>query len=322
VAPLSHAAGMHAFSMLTLGATLIIMPEFEPDDILRYVQEYSVTHIWLPATALYLLLNHSRVGSCDLSSLRSIVLGASAVAPSKLKEAVAVFGPCVSVNYSQIESGFLTWLDAKTLAAAAAGTHPERLASSGRSTFAGRLAIMDERGRIVEPFGVGEIVVRGRSVKPYIRGMNAMDEAELERSTAFAWHHTADLGYLDDEGFLYVVGRTKDIVISAGFKISAAEVERVVLEVPEVAECALIAIPDDFRGEVGMGIVVPREGAVVRPKSIIAHCRRRLGAQHAPASVEIWPGLPKTVVGKLDKRRIREIVLARRVGGESSTWSG
>ena len=309
-APWSHAAGVHAFAMLTLGATLVCMDEFDAAQVLRHIEQHRVTHIWLPASALYLLLNRASLGETDHSSLRSIVLGASAVSPQKLAEAVRIFGPVVSVNYSQIEGGFITWLEAGVVAAAVAGDHADRLRSSGVSQHAAAIAIVDENDGVLPAGEVGEIVVRGRSVKPYIVRPYARDLEEMSKAHRCGWHHTGDLGFMDDDGFLYVVGRTKDTVIAGGFKVSTAEVERIIMELPEVAECAVVGIPDTVRGEAVKAIVVVRDGHRLSTRDVIERCRSRLGRGHMPSSIEQWPQLPRTPVGKIDKRRIRESLAA------------
>ncbi len=301
-APLSHAAGVHAFCMLTLGATLVLMRDFDAREVLDSFPRHGVTHLWLPPTAMYLLLTCPNIRSIDCSSIRSLVLGASAAAPQKLREAVEVFGPCVSLNYAQIESGFLTWLDADVLAAAAAGDHPERLRSSGTSMFVSRFAIMSDEGQLLGKHETGEIVVRGRSVKPYV---DPVATAEAQR---FGWHHTGDLGYLDEHGYLYVVGRKKDNIITGGFKVSAAEVEQVIMELPEIHECAVVGVPHAVRGEAVTAVVTIRPGLTLTPSSILEHCRARLGRVKAPLKVAQWSELPKSSPGKVDKRAIRELL--------------
>ncbi len=298
-APLSHACGVFALAMLTLGATVIVVPIFDPAEVLGLIQKHRVTHIWLPPTALYLLLDTPEVKFTDHSSLKCMVLGAAAVSPDKLREAIRIFGPCVTLNYSQIECGFLTWLDEKTMAAAAAGDHPERLLSSGSSMYSARVAIMSDEGQL-EPRGqVGEIVVRGPAVKEY------GDARETEEARRFGWHHTGDTGYLDEAGYLYVVGRKKDIVITGGFKVSASEVERVIMELPQIADCAVIAAPDPVRGEAVVAVVSLRPGQTLASPAIIAHCKARLGSRKAPRAVDQWTELPRTPVGKVDKLKIR-----------------
>ncbi|HKE88176.1 MAG TPA: class I adenylate-forming enzyme family protein [Vicinamibacterales bacterium] len=309
-APLSHAAGVHAFCMLTLGARLVLMPEFNALETLQSIERNRVTHLWLPASGLYLLMKALDAVDVDLSSLRSVVLGASGVAADKLRDAVRRLGPCISINYSQIESGFLTWLDERTIAKAVAGEHPERLASSGTSLYVSRIGIMNEQGALLGAGHTGEIVVRGRSVKPYVRRPFEYDQAEIEQSRQYGWHHTGDMGYFDEHGYLYVVGRKKDVINVGGFKVSADEVEHVILEIPDVVECAVVAVRDPVRGEAVKAVITVRPGRSVANSAIISHCRAKLGNSHCPSSIEQWTELPRTGVGKIDKLRIRELAQA------------
>jgi acyl-CoA synthetase (AMP-forming)/AMP-acid ligase II len=233
------------------------------------------------------------------------VIGASAISPDKLLEAVRIFGPCININYSQIESGFVSWLDAPIIAAAVAGDHPERIRSSGQSLCVSMIAIMADNGSLVGSGIVGEIVVRGRAVKPFIVTPYLLDVDEITASGRFGWHHTGDLGLMDVDGYLYVIGRLKDNIIVGGFKVSAGEVETVIMEIQEVAECAVFAVPDAIRGEVVKAVVSVRPGCSVTTKAISSHCRERLSRLKCPSVIELRSDLPKTPVGKVDKLRIR-----------------
>jgi len=305
VAPLSHAAGVHAFCLLSTGASLEIMRGFDANAILRTIESSAITHLWLPPTALYLLLDHHAIGSYDLRSLRSLVIGAAAVSPQRLREAVHHFGRCVSVNYSQIESGFLTWLHPDTLAAAVDGVHPSRLRSSGTSLFVSRVAIMNSQGGLLGPGENGEIVVRGLSVKRYL------DRRATQQSRSHGWYHTGDIGYVDEDGYLYVTGRQRDVVVTSGLKVSAAEIEEVIQQLSSVRECAVVAVPDAVRGEVALAILVPRDTESPQRIDVLRHCRQTLGVQRAPRIVEYWAELPKNGAGKVDKAEIRRRVDAR-----------
>lgn len=304
VSPLSHAGGCHAFAILTHGGTVVVMRSFDATEVLKSVERHRVTDVWLPPTALALLLSDPNVDGFDLSSLKAVGLGAAAVAPATLREAVAILGPCVSQTYGQIESGVVTLLDAATVAAAVSGDRPERLMSSGRGLYINRWGIMSEDGELMPPGQTGEIVVRGRSVKRYL------DPEQTAEARRHGWHHTGDLGCVDEAGFLYVVGRKKDIIITSGFKVVAAEVEQTILELPDVYECAVVAAPDLLRGEAVKAIVAMKPGRSIGAAAILAHCRMRLPRGKAPLSVEQWPELPKSAVGKIDKQRIRDRVWA------------
>jgi acyl-CoA synthetase (AMP-forming)/AMP-acid ligase II len=301
-APLSHAAGVVAFAMIPLGATNVIMPGFDALEVLRNIERFRVTHLFLPPTAFYGMLSHPRVADFDYSSLRLFLLAGSPVSPDKLKQGVEIFGPCMCQCYGQTESPMLlTWLDQQTLAAAAAGDHPERLRSCGRPTSAVRLAIMDDAGRLLPAGQPGEIVARGSLVTP---GYYNMPEATAE-IRAHGWHHTGDIGYLDEEGYCYIVDRKKDMIITGGFNVYCGEVEAGIMALPEVYECAVIGVPDEKWGEAVKAIVVLRDRQRLTEEDLIAHCKASLGGVKAPKSVDFREEIPKTPAGKIDRKALR-----------------
>ncbi|MGB8542688.1 MAG: AMP-binding protein [Candidatus Acidiferrales bacterium] len=308
-APLSHAAGVVAFVMTSIGATNVIMPGFDALEVLRNIERFRVTHMFLPPTALYALLAHSQLGDFDYSSLRVFLLVASPVSPDKLKKAVEVFGPCLCQSYGQTEAPMLlTWMDQKTVAAAAAGDHPERLRSCGKPTSAVSLALMDDSGRILPPNQPGEIVARGSLVT---RGYYKLPDATAEIRT-HGWHHTGDIGYKDEDGYFYIVDRKKDMIITGGFNVFCTEVEATVMELPQVHECAVIGVPHEKWGEAVNAMVVLREGESLTEEAIIMHCKARLGGVKAPKSVAFTNEIPKTPAGKTDKKALRKPYWANR----------
>jgi fatty-acyl-CoA synthase len=301
-APLSHAAGTVAFAMFPLGATNVVLPGFDALEVLESIERFRVTHIFLPPTAFYALLAHPDLEKFDYSSLRVFLIAAAPVSPDKLKKGVEVFGPCMCQCYGQTEAPMLlTWLDQKTLAAAAAGDHPARLRSCGRASTAVRLAVMDDEGRILPPNQPGEIVARGSLVT---LGYYKLPEATKEIRT-YGWHHTGDVGYRDEAGYFYIVDRKKDMIISGGFNVYCAEVEAAVMELSPVRECAVIGVPDEKWGEAVKAIVVVRDCDAVTEDRIIAHCKMRLGGVKAPKSVDFQEEIPKTPAGKTDKKALR-----------------
>jgi len=232
-----------------------------------------------------------------------LLIAAAPVSPDKLKKAVEVFGPCVCQSYGQTEAPmYMTYLDTKTLAAAAAGDHPERLRSCGKATPAVRLAIMDDVGNLLPPCKTGEIVARGALVSG---GYYNLPDATAEIRT-FGWHHTGDVGYRDEDGFFYIVDRKKDMIITGGFNVYCAEVEACVMELHQVRDCAVIGVPDDKWGEAVKAIVVLRDGESLAEEAIVAHCKARLGSVKSPKSVEFWREIPKTPAAKTDKKAIRK----------------
>jgi fatty-acyl-CoA synthase len=302
-APLSHAAGVVAFVMAAIGATNVILPGFVALEVLRSIERFRVTHLFLPPTAFYMLLAHPDVRKFDCSSLRVFLLAGSPVSPDKLKEGIEVFGPCMCQSYGQTEAPMLlTWLDQRTIAAAASGDHPERLRSCGKPTSAVRLAVMDDAGRLLGPGQPGEIVARGSLV---CGGYYKLPEATAE-IRAHGWHHTGDVGYRDEDGYFYIVDRKKDMIITGGFNVYCAEVEAVIMQLPEVRECAVVGVPDEKWGEAIKAIVVLREGASLNEDAVIAHSKEKLGGVKSPKSVEFRPEIPKTPAGKMDKKAIRK----------------
>lgn len=308
-APLTHAAGPVAMAAVAMGSTVVTLPRFDAELVMDAIQRHRVTHMFLPPTALYTLLAHPRARDFDYSSLKYFLLAGSPVSPDKLKQAVDVFGPCMCQSYGQTEAHMIvTWLPPEVVAAAARGDHPERLLSCGRPSYPVRVELMDEEGQILPPGEVGEIVVRGGLVGG---GYYELPEATAE-ARAFGWHHTGDVGRKDEAGFVYIVDRKKDMIVTGGFNVFSAEVEAAVMELDAVRECAVIGAPDEKWGEAVTAIVALNPGADIAEAEIIAHCKVQLGSVKAPKAVHVWDEVPRTPAGKFDKKAIR----ARFWGGE------
>jgi acyl-CoA synthetase (AMP-forming)/AMP-acid ligase II len=304
VAPLSHAAGVVALAAFTLGATNVVLTSasVEPLEVLRAIERHKVTHLYLPPTVLYKLLAHPEVRDFDYASLRILLLAGSPVSPDQFKKGVEVFGPCLCQSYGQTEAPMLlTWLDPQTVAAAAAGDHPERLRSCGKPTSAVRLAVMDADGKLLPPHMKGEIVARGNLVTP---GYYNLPEATAEMHK-HGWHHTGDVGYRDDDGYFYIVDRKKDMIISGGFNVYSAEVEAGIMALVDVGECAVIGVPDNTWGEAVKAFIVPRRGASLDEQAVIGYCKAKLGGLKSPKTVEFRAEIPKTAAGKIDRRALR-----------------
>jgi acyl-CoA synthetase (AMP-forming)/AMP-acid ligase II len=302
VAPMTHGAGATTFPLLALGGTQVFVAKPEPGAILAAIERHRVTHLFMPPTMIYMLLAHADVRAHDYSSLRYFMYAAAPMAAEKLREALSVFGPVMAQTFGQVEAPMVcTYLSPQDHVEALA-QHPERLLSCGRPTALTRVAIMDDEGKLLPPGERGEIVVQGSLV---MSGYHEQPDATAEAS-AFGWHHTGDIGLVDGDGYVYIVDRKRDMIISGGFNIYPSEIEQVLWAHPAVQDCAVIGVPDDKWGEAVKAIVQLKPGATVDAEVLLAHCRERLGGTKAPKTLELWPDLPRSAVGKVLKKTIRE----------------
>jgi len=302
VAPMTHAAGVLALLFASTGSTVVIRSGFDAEMVLESIQEHKVTHLFLPPTALYALTDAQERNPRDVSSLKMLLVAAAPVSPDRLALGARVFGDAVSQCWGQAEAPMLlTYLAAETIAAARQGIHPERLASCGRATHLSQVAVMDEQGRIAPAGQPGELVARGSLVAPGYLG-NPEETAAVH---AHGWHHTGDIGRIDGDGFVYILDRKKDMIISGGFNVYASEVEAALFELEQVQQCAVIGVPDEKWGEAVTAFVVASNGFCDK-ETLISHAKRQLGSVKAPKKIVFVDNLPMTPVGKIDKNSLRE----------------
>ncbi|MFC3230520.1 long-chain fatty acid--CoA ligase [Marinibaculum pumilum] len=308
-APMTHAAGGLALLLMAVGATQVILPRFDPEPVARAIQEEGVTHLFLPPTAIYGLLSHPGIADYDFGSLEYFIYAAAPMSVEKLKQCLEVFGPVMCQTFGQAEAPMLcTYLSPEEHLVAGDAEREGRLASCGRPTLFTRVAIMDDDGQLLPPGERGEIVVRGNLVMP---GYYRNPEATAEVST-HGWHHTGDIGRMDEDGYLYIVDRKKDMIISGGFNVYPSEIEQVIWGHAAVQDCAVIGVPDEKWGEAVKAVVELKPGESLDEAEVIALCKAALGSVKAPKSVEFWPTLPRSPVGKVRKKDIRETFWAGR----------
>ncbi len=302
LAPLTHAAGVLCFPVLSLGGEIVIMPKPDLADFLALVERHRITHTFLPPTLIYMLLDQAALDTTDTSSLQCLWYGAAPMSASRLKEALVRIGPVMGQLFGQTEAPMMI----STLAPAdhfrADGSvATERLSSAGRPTPLTTVAIMDDEGRLLGQGERGEIVIRGSLVMAgYYKNPDA--SAEVAR---YGWHHTGDIGYLDQDSFLYIVDRAKDMIITGGFNVYSAEVEQVLLAHPAVQDCAVIGLPDDKWGERVTAVIQLRPGQAVSGPEVQAFVKERIGSVKSPKQVEVWPDLPRSKVGKILKTEVK-----------------
>ncbi|OFX03703.1 MAG: hypothetical protein A3E78_16595 [Alphaproteobacteria bacterium RIFCSPHIGHO2_12_FULL_63_12] len=301
-APMTHAAGPLALASMALGGTVVVLPKFEPEAVLAAIERWRVTYLFLPPTAIYMLLAHPRVREFDLSSLEYVSYAGAPMSLDRLKEAISVFGNVMNASFGQTEAPMCVTampphqhLDNKGELA-----HP---GSCGQANLLSRVEIMDDDGNLLRPGQHGEIVVRG----PLVMAGYYKDKEATQAVSRFGWHHTGDIGYRDDDGWFYIVDRKKDMIISGGFNIYPAEVEQALQSHPAVQDCAVFGIPDEKWGELVMAVIECRAG-VERPAidDLTAHARTRLGPVKTPKRIEYADSLPRTTAGKVSRAELRK----------------
>lgn len=302
VAPLTHAACFVTLAAAVRGGATIVLPSFDVNEVLETIARERITHMFLSPTIVYSLLNAPALDSTDTSSLRCIAVGAAPIAPEKLKEAVRRLGPVIYEVYGQSECLFPVIAKQPADYLLADGAFDEEaLRSAGRAVPFACVEIMDDEGRLVGPGERGEIVVRSAMV---MSGYYKKPE-ETAAVSAFGWHHTTDIGVRDQRGFITIVDRKKDMIVSGGFNIFPAEVEAAINAHPAVLDCAVVGVPDDKWGEAVKAIVQLKPGQQASEAELIDLCKRSLGSLKAPKTVEFWSDLPRSAVGKVLKRDIR-----------------
>jgi acyl-CoA synthetase (AMP-forming)/AMP-acid ligase II len=301
VAPMTHAAGTWSLSLLAEGATVVIHDHFDAGKVLEAFEQHRITHTFLPPTAVYMLLAHPDIRRYDYSSLECFLYAAAPMSVEKLKQCLEIFGPVMVQCYGQTEAPMFATILTAADHAHALEHAPHRLASCGRRCLLTDLAIMDDSGNLLPPGERGEIVLRGDLVTPaYYRNDAATAEAQ-----AFGWHHTGDIGVKDEDGFVYIVDRKKDMIITGGFNVFPTEIEQVVWAHPAVQDCAVVGAPDDKWGEAVTAVIEVKPGARLEPEELMAWCKERLGSIKTPKQVFIWDELPRTPVGKVSRKDVR-----------------
>jgi fatty-acyl-CoA synthase len=300
--PLTHAGGCLILPVLLRRGRCVIIDHFEPELFLQTVERERVTMTFLVPTMIYVLLDHPSLQKHDFSSLRNIIYGAAAIAPERLKQAVATFGPVMTQLFGQTEAPMaLTALSRQEHVIADPEREKQVFASAGRQTIHTELRLLDDDGRDVARGEAGEVVVRCTNMMSgYLNNPEATAETIRD-----GWLHTGDIGLQDDEGFLYIVDRKKDMIISGGFNIYPREIEDVLFEHPAVKGTAVVGVPHAKWGEEVVAVVCLHDGKVAEEAELITFVKERKGSLVAPKRVLFWDAIPLTNLGKIDKKEIR-----------------
>lgn len=300
VTPLTHVAGEVAHAVFAEGGVNVILSKPDPALILQAIEDHRATCLFVPPTLLYMLLASESARKHDYSSMRHLMYGAAPISIDKLREAWSVFGPVMTQLYGLMEA--TSTVSIMSPEEHSEALHSDRVGSVGRGTPLVLVDVFDESGKPVASGEKGEVVVRGSNL---CKGYEGNPEATL---AAFqnGWFHTGDIGFKDSAGYLHLVDRSKDLIISGGFNVYPGEVEQVIWTHPAVQDCAVIGVPHEKWGEAVKAVVELKPGASVLEAELMALCKEQLGSIKSPKSVEIWSDLPRSNVGKVLKKDIRE----------------
>jgi len=306
--PVYHVAGLTAImSSIWGGRTLVILPQFEPQLWLEVVQNERVTHSFVVPTMLKRIMDQPDFDRYDLSSLQLVTYGAAPMPYEVVRKAVDVFKCGLMNAYGQTEStSTMTYLGPEDHQIE--GTEEEkakklqRLRSVGRPMDDIAVAIMDRDGNILPSGKEGEICVSGSRIMREYHGQKEATEAAIKDG----WLHTGDVGYLDEDNYLFITGRTKDLIIRGGENISPGEIESALEDHPKIAEAAVIGVPDVEWGERVMALIVLRPHESMTKEEVIQHCKGRLASFKAPEEVAFVEELPRNPLGKVLKTELRK----------------
>jgi fatty-acyl-CoA synthase len=297
--PITHASGAMIMPVLLKSGTYAMTQGFTAGKFCRLVQQHRITASFLVPTMIYVLLDYPGRPAADLSSLQLIIYGASPMSPTRLIEGMQAFGPVFMQLYAQSEApNTVTVLHQHEHDPV---HHPERLASCGTPCAGTQVRLLDDDGREVPDGEVGEICVRGPIV---MQGYWNKPE-ETAQALRNGWLYTGDMARRDAHGFLYIVDRSKDMIISGGFNVYPREVEDALSQHPAVAASAVVGVPDPKWGEAVRALVVLRPGASATADELMALVKARKGAVYTPKVIDFVDALPVTGLGKLDKKAIR-----------------
>lgn len=310
VAPLSHGAGVHALLNVARGAATVLLPseKMEPEMVWQLIERHRVTNLFTVPTIVKMLVEHPAVDRYDHSSLRYVIYAGAPMYRTDQKLALQKLGPVLVQYYGLGEvTGCITVLS-PAMHAVDDNDANANIGSCGRARTGMEIAILDDDLRPVPAGEVGEICCRGPAV---FAGYLGNPEATA-KALRGGWFHTGDLGRLDARGLLYITGRASDMYISGGSNVYPREVEELLLTHPAVLEVAVLGVPDEKWGEIGVAVVVPRaDGPSVSEAELLASLEGRCARYRWPRHIFFWETLPKSAYGKIAKNDIRQHLYAR-----------
>ncbi|MFJ8234215.1 long-chain-fatty-acid--CoA ligase [Ureibacillus sp. NPDC094379] len=297
--PLPHAAGLYLYAAFVKGAQVYIESKFDVEVVLNHIENNKVTFLSTVPTMLYRMFDYMEGKSYDVSSVRTIQYGTAPITTARLRQGLEMFGQVFLQIYGLTETqSAATWL--KKEDHRIEEEYAKLLQSCGKSTIMSEVKIVDENGEDVGPDVVGEIAVRALT--------NTIGYHKLPEKTAEVikdgWLHTGDVGVMDENGYLFLLDRMKDMIISGGMNVYSSEVENVIQKHPDVRQVAVIGVPDQDWGEAVTAFIIPKRDQI-DVHQLLQYCKENLSKYKVPKTINIVEELPLTHYGKLDKKTLR-----------------
>ena len=300
--PMYHAVRPFFFPCWMRGVRHVIVPDFHPETAFHAIENEKVTVIKTVPTVLVRLISDPGVRKRDLRSLRTIIYGGSPMPVERLKEAISIFGLVLVQNYGQSESAMtVCFLSKKDHVVQGDPKRVARLASVGRPYSWVEIRLVGDDGKEVVPGGYGELVVRGdHNMMGYLN-----KPEETNKTLRNGWVHTRDIGRMDEDGYVFLVDRKGDMIISGGENVYPGEVEQVLYQYPAVMEACVFGIPDEKWGESVTAAIAVKPGLEVTESELIAFCKERLAKYKSPQKIAFYNSLPKSAMGKILRKELR-----------------
>jgi len=295
--PMTHGAGTFVLPVLAAGGCLLIMDGAKAGQLLDAMSLHDVSGTWVPPTLLYQMLDEQAIRPRTLLNLRNLLYGGAGATIERLQQARELLGPVVGVTYGLTE--------APVIIAGMPGDESalnENLGSTGKAGPLTRLAVMRQNGSLCAANELGEVVARGDLL---MSGYMDMPD-ETSQVLSGGWLRTGDIGYLDQRGYLFIKGRSKDVIISGGFNVYPSDVEDVLARHDDVAESVVFGVPDAHWGERVEAVVELKQGRTSSNDALRSHVREALGAVRTPKTIHIIDQLPRSSLGKVQKRQLRD----------------